>query len=371
MTVGIMLLVIKSNFEKDYLINHQINPFKSVIFKSPNFIIQYFKYPISNKTLESKHTIKLKKQSDLLTKLIIMVNLPKLPENYSYINKLGHHLINEYEIEINGKIIDKRNGEWLEIKSQMENNILYKKMINDDDNFFFDNNSKTIFIPLDFWFTQNYQSALPIVSLSKSDIHINLKFNNIKDIILSTNEEYPKISLSTFLITEEILLDLTEREYFINKEHQYLINQLQYFTKSINQKNLLIPIDFHSPLKQIFWTFPNYQKIKNNYNQIIYHQKFNYISNHHLTTIIINNMEIIPEFPSSFYHLLIPYLRNQFSNNINTYSFNIDNHGSIDLSKIEKNFLKLSNLSNVNQINLYALNFNIIIIKDGLFLLIK
>ena len=368
-----MLLVIKSKFEKDYLIETSIEKnlyfFKSVIIKSPNFAIQYFKSSISNKTFDQKHTLKLNHQNhgDLLTKLILMIKLPDLPNNYSYINKLGHHLINEYEIEINGKIIDKRNGEWLEIKSQIENNLNYKKMIGDDENYFYDNSNKIIYIPLDFWFTQDYNSALPLISLNKSDININLRFNNIKDIILSTNEEYPNINLTTFLIMEEIFLDLNEREYFIKNEHKYLLNQLQYFSKSINQKNILIPIDFHSPIKQIFWTFPNYQKIKNNFNKIIYHQKFNYLDPNPITTLIINNKEILPELPSSFFNLVIPYLKNQHSNNINTYSFQINNFGSIDLSKIEKNFLKLSNLSNVNQINLFAINYHLITIKDGLF----
>jgi hypothetical protein len=42
----------------------------------------------------------------------------------------------------------------------------------------------------------------------------------------------------------------------------------------------------------------------------------------------------------SFFNLVIPYLKKQHSNNINTYSFQINNFGSIDLSKIEKNFLE-------------------------------
>ena len=66
----------------------------------------------------------LSKTADLLSTCYLFIELPEVPintnsliEKFRWTKKIGFNIINSIELEINGKIIDKLYGDWLNIWS--------------------------------------------------------------------------------------------------------------------------------------------------------------------------------------------------------------------------------------------------------------
>lgn len=171
-----------------YLIgNPQKTFFKSVYNRYTNFaresIRQTFDGDINfGKTITSK----LERHGDLLHRILVEVDLPLIESTngnaISWVNSIGHSIIDEVEVQIGGTTIDKQYGEWLEIwseltldNSQKDN---YNNMISKYDSFTTETGPITVFIPLQFWFCRNIGLSLPLVALQYHDVKINIKFRD-------------------------------------------------------------------------------------------------------------------------------------------------------------------------------------------------
>jgi len=111
--------------------------------------------------------------------------------NFAWIDNLAHYFFTNFEVEIGGHIVESYSADQSYIyqmhhlKEEFMDN--YKKMIcvNDKINIF-DNNTKlgkTLILPLNFWFCKDIGNSIPAVAMSSSSININLKLNNLKNLL--------------------------------------------------------------------------------------------------------------------------------------------------------------------------------------------
>ena len=106
--------------------------------------------------------------------------------------KIGFNIINSIELEINGKIIDKLYGDWLNIWSLLSvsndretEDILIGNLpsLYDSSNGI---NSYNLYVPINF-FNRNKGLAIPVVALHLSDIKIHIDFNCFRKCINSNS----------------------------------------------------------------------------------------------------------------------------------------------------------------------------------------
>ena len=186
---GLMELVAKGAQDIYLTGNPQITFFKTIYKRHTNFSIESIEQTFSgdvNFGLKSK--LELKRSGDLVSQIILELELPKILSNDStvtWINSIGHAIIEEVELEIGGQLIDKHYGEWLEIWSELSVNNSkqdgFKAMVG---NFGVSNGTKgpyTLYIPLQFWFCRNIGLALPLIALQYHDVVINIKFRNFNE----------------------------------------------------------------------------------------------------------------------------------------------------------------------------------------------
>ena len=110
---------------------------------------------------------------------------------------LGNYLVENYELEIGGQIIDNYSADQFHL--YMEHSLTddkkesYYNMIGNVENLYeYDDTKKKnyrIYIPLIFWFNRNCGSALPILAMKYSDIKLNFKFNKLKNLLYFENWE--------------------------------------------------------------------------------------------------------------------------------------------------------------------------------------
>lgn len=201
----------------------------------------------------------------------------------------GFHLIDYIEILINGQVIDKQYGEWLDIWSQLtytqEKYDQLVEMVNTSifttyENTGYDKIAK-LYIPLQFWFNRNPGLALPLIALQYNDVRINVRFNS-KDAVntaTSTTSTVVKIEnfnydtgtytktnfieaiISVVPYVDYYYLDGPERRMFAQTAHEYLIEQVQSIRNVMSSsESLTVELTFNHPLKNIVWVGQ-----KNNY----------------------------------------------------------------------------------------------------------
>jgi hypothetical protein len=206
---GLMQLV-AYGVEDMYLTNNpQITYFKVVYRRHTQFTTEQIPHLFqkTNPTFGESVSCVVSRNADLIGNVHIVVKLPKVRtftdtrSKFAWVRRIGFALIKNVEIEINGRVIDKHYGEWLNLWSELTGEISgshsygFKKMIGDVSDLTDFSSSKDeyiLYIPLYFWFCRSSGNALPLVSLQYSDIKINVEFEELENCYLLGPTHYIK-----------------------------------------------------------------------------------------------------------------------------------------------------------------------------------
>ena len=101
--------------------------------------------------------------------------------------------------------------------------------------------SKSLYIPLPFWFCRNPGLSLPLIALQYHEVKVILEHQLASSISSNATDQE--------LWVDYIYLDTDERRRFAQVSHEYLIEQLQY--NQMNDRNQVI--NFNHPVKELIW----------------------------------------------------------------------------------------------------------------------
>jgi len=123
-----------------------------------------------------------------------------------------------------------------------------------------------LYIPISFWFTDDYAQALPLVGLYQHDVRIDFQFRVKADLIIASdslatytvaNETGGLISDMTLMV-EYVFLENNERNYFARGSHKYMISQVQYLgmnTIKGGNTTASFTVTFNHPTQELIWVF--------------------------------------------------------------------------------------------------------------------
>jgi hypothetical protein len=274
--------------------NPQMTWFKMVYRRYTNFAIEsqpmYFD---GTPDFGKRITCNVPRRGELLGQVILEVTLPAVTlttgEPVSYINSVGHALIQEISIEIGEQEIDRQNGEWMEIWSNYttttDKQTGFYNMIGKVDGY----SPPTLFgplklyIPLRFWFCKNPGMALPLIALQYHPIRINLTLRPLSQLFFSqeltgpgcTSLEVKPASITDLMLWGDyVYLDVDERRRFVSNAHEYLIEQVQYTAPipiAPGATSGSLRLEFNHPIRELFWYIQRDDMTR-------YHEYFNYSS---------------------------------------------------------------------------------------------
>jgi hypothetical protein len=274
--------------------NPQMTWFKMVYRRYTNFAIEsqpmYFD---GTPDFGKRITCKVPSRGDLLSQIILEVTLPALTlttgDSISYVNSIGHALIQEISLEIGEQQIDRQTGEWMEIWSTYTtpydkqtgfNMMIGKTDTNVAPQLF---GPQKLYIPLRFWFCRNPGLALPLIALQYHPIRINLTLRPLNQLFYSSGLSGPlcnTLEVSPVSITDLMLwgdyifLDTEERRRFVSSSHEYLIEQIQYTSAlaiSSGSTSASLRLEFNHPIRELFWFIQRSDMTR-------FHEYFNYSS---------------------------------------------------------------------------------------------
>jgi hypothetical protein len=136
---------------------------------------------------------------DLINVIYLYVNLPSVPKfvlpnsqeldpikKFAWVRNLGFALIKEVSISIDGRLIDRQFGEWMniweELTEKQQRGI--NKMTGNIPELYDYSNGKSsyeLFIPLKFWFCEEVGLSLPLIAMASSEVKINVVFRNLDE----------------------------------------------------------------------------------------------------------------------------------------------------------------------------------------------
>ena len=408
MTGGGGLLQLVARGKQDVFLtgNPQITWFKMVYRRYTNFAIESMPmYFDGTPDFGKRITCLVPRRGDLLGQIILEVTLPALKLSSdqspaSYVNAIGHSLIQEISIEIGEQEIDKQTGEWMEIWSNLttteETRFGFYDMIGKVDGYVPPTlyGPLKLYIPLRFWFCKNPGLHLPLLALQYHPVRINLTLRPLQQLFYSDQlvANCDSTTVNPVSITDMqlwgdyVFLDIEERRRFVANSHEYLIEQVQY-TPSIglNPSITTIPVrvEFNHPIREFIFV------LQKNVMES-YHEWFNYSSlaisesgqrTDLLTSAVLqlDGQDRFQERDAGYFRLVQPWQRHTVIPNedyLYLYSFalrpeELQPTGSMNASRIDNIIWLLTMNQTTNpargncSARVYATNHNVLRVVDG------
>jgi hypothetical protein len=320
-----------------------------------------------------------------------------------YTDSIGHALIEYCDLVIGGQTIERITGEYMEIFSELSvsnsQQDAYYYLVGKSRNQAVDGGNNTgrrvYIVTLPFYFFRNNQLGIPLYSIYRQEVELKFKFRKLREVVLNSNDNKPYILsesveasiLRSGILTEYVYLTDEEKDYIKARPTDYVIEQLQLSRGVIEdtENSKSFRLNFTNPVKELYIVVQNQDTQDNNdwFNFSDGYQPNN--SNSFIETLQLefNGEIMISEDVADYLYLLYAqpmyYHTRVPKRNIYSYSFALrpedpEPTGQVNMSRIINKMLKVTlatvggsySGSDFRNIRIYAKNYNILRIQDGL-----
>lgn len=295
--------------------NPQMTFFKVVYRRYTNFATEFIEVyfdtkPSFDPVQITQMKVKVPRHADLINTIFLVYDLPAIAsstslnytttegtpgpiigQNFKWVPDIGNRVINNVQLTIGGQVIDKLYGQWLSIwndltlpegkkpyyKSMIGNNPLLTRPESFGGNTHINNPCsyctatrtlpaetqkeflylprQRLYIPINFWFTENPGLSLPLIALQSVDVEIQIEFNPLNELYtISSPAPDPTLlaydcilnSSSTTTGNSCGIVD-TDRSDFYNREYYTNIspkNFYENFNYSVTNPDFGTPSNF-------------------------------------------------------------------------------------------------------------------------------
>lgn len=389
MPVGILQIQAKGPNDVYLTENPEIDIFKYNYYRFVNYAAEMISIPLnSNIEFGKKTSVKIEKYGHLLSKLYLRVKLPPLVKNggtyASWCDNVGYALFSDpIELEIGGVIVDKIYPQFLDMWDELSNtkqvgrNLMTLKSDLYTSGKFNAIREVDLLIPLDFWFTRKYNSALPLIAMFSQDVKINFYFRDFGQLVNYDGSEPDSVGvikselLAEYLFVDDIILD----KYVKNKQ-TYIMDQIQFQGEETIPANLTIyntTLKFNKPCKEIILACVD----KSNYDTNNYFNYSNSLDEGSLVesmSFLLDGKKRFDNLPESYYRLIVPDCVHSniplkyiycipFSlrpeDNQPTGLINLDRFTDVTIS------LNMKSVHNICKFYVYGICYNLVTVENG------
>jgi len=317
-------------------------------------------------------TIRLEKKGDLINYMYLIAkdSTGALIPSVNWTN-----VIDKIELLIGGQIVDTQDITWMSnVEAVTGAQNFSQRYLNNGTG---PNNITNGFLPLKFFFCKDWNVSLPLVALQYHDVEIRITWSTTLGSTLNVTGMPTPVAYSTLQYeawTNFVYLDQAEREYFANTPMDLLITQLNRIPiATTNMQELALA----HPIKFLAFSCNNYTSA---YTANVTTQP----SSSYQFKTQINGVDIgdsrsmfqwidVPQY----YHTPYGYSHNNATANVALISYCLDTSklqptGTLNFSRIDTFRIvapagvSLSTLAGGNGRYFYAMNYNVLRIKDGM-----
>jgi hypothetical protein len=337
--------------------NPQITFFKVVYRRHTNFSMESIEQTFNGTAdFGRRVTCQISRNGDLIHRMYLQTTLTEADVGTGA--NVGLTLIKNVELEIGGQRIDKQYGDWMYIWNELSlpsgKTTGYDVMVGAS---FAQNTTRTLYVPLEFWFCRNPGLALPLIALQYHEVKVNLEFNTEASLGAGTFTMG-----TTSLWVDYIFLDTDERRRFAQLSHEYLIEQLQFTGEETvtGGSNNKVKLNFNHPVKELVWVGAAASNT------------FTYLAPG-VAKLQLNGHDRFAERAGTYFTHVQPYQHhtNIPSTEISVYSFALkpEEHqpsGTLNMSRIDSAVLNHTPNASSTVLRVYATNYNVLRVMSGM-----
>ena len=247
--------------------NPQITFFKVVFRRHTNFSMECIRQTISGSLgFGGEGSSTISRNGDLIGQMYLSYSLSNTKNLVSH---FGNAMIKNAEIEIGGQLVDRQDGRWMQIHTDLtEPNpsgnpcgpCPHQKLAGIGVNFGDSDHSTTTktnmiyWVPFKFWFCRNPGLFLPLIALQYHEVKLKIELWD-KGSVTSTGATTAAFVGKPELWVDYIYLDTDERRRFAQVSHEYLIEQVQMKKSNWGVNTSSVKLNFNHPVKELVWTF--------------------------------------------------------------------------------------------------------------------
>ena len=282
---GLLQLVANTGSSSDVYLtgNPQVTYFKTVYRRHTNFAMETFRNIfLGNTTFGGYTTATIERAADLVYKsyVRVVVSGATAPAGaqWAWVQNLGHALLQNVELQIGGQRVDYHTSDsfhfFKELRVTADQARGYDKLIGNVPELTTLNQSHdsyTLYIPLKFFYDRSIGQALPLIGLQFHDVRINVNFESLNNLLVTSGfapgldpGQTLGIKMEASLEVGMVYLDTDERRRFSQLSHELLIDQVQWtgaVGHAFSSANLNKPVNnllsFTNPVKELIWGLHN------------------------------------------------------------------------------------------------------------------
>lgn len=246
--------------------------------------------------------------------------------------------------------------------------------------------SRTLWVPLPFWFTMHSGQALALASLQFHGVMISIEFEALPKCVIVSSDKVRVTNcktgccltandLSAYLETTYIYLDTVERDRFATTHYEVLIVQNQAYVQQTCNSQVRMQLNFNHPILELIWAVRRQcqERANNWFNYSGYDNKDPVLS----AALFLNNQARFGNKAGQWFRLVQPW---QYHTNIPDafvycYSFALHPEdpspsGSCNFSRIDHVDLTLQLQENLGSesvtVIVFGRNWNVLRFREGL-----
>ena len=371
--------------------NPQITFFKVVYRRHTNFSMESIEQTLNGTVGNGNRvTSTVSRNGDLVGRMYFQFNAGAI--NNDATANPGSAAFDSVEVEIGGQRIDRQHGHWMETWAELSEPNNSRKSCTQGVNAANEcvgtpfqtmslmggvlgaatASDVANFVPLQFWFCRNPGLALPLIALQYHEVKIITTFATV------ANGGSDIDSSGISLWADYIYLDTEERRRFAQVSHEYLIEQVQHQSSTAATS---IDLNFNHPVKELIWAGSNVGSANSATASISTPAAITAGSEWKLK---LNGHDRFAARPLTYFTraqvwqhhtgpggMLPTDVHNICNDSIAVYSFALkpEEHqpsGTCNFSRIDNAQLVNSGTANSVNLNIYAVNYNVLRVMSGM-----
>lgn len=235
------------------------------------------------------------------------------------------------------------------------------------------NQKRRIYVPLEFYFQNDYTKALPLISLHLTDVKVNVRLRKSDELVSAGSATVSNARL----VGEYIWLDDSERELFARTQHKFLITQIQRNRHIIaeNEKDFSKQLNFNHPTKELMFLVRDSGKLNEmDFNSV---EKKGDYPGHAMKelSLFLNNNARLQAVDPLYMSVIQPHMHHSAipsDKGIYTYSFALEPEksvptGSLNFSRIENTKVSMKrDVTAASELLVFARSINVVKVFAGI-----
>ena len=368
----------------------EIDVFKYRYFRYVNFASEFARVELNEAAdFGRRVSAVIPHRGHLLTKLFLRLKLPPLTPRggtyASWTDALGHALVEHAELEVNGVVVDRQYGYFMEMANELApagaTGTGTDVMVLRSDSYRAARHNAArpveLLVPLEFWFSRQPNLALPLLCMSASQVRVTVALRAFSSVVHYDGDEPPPVRIAeSELLAEYVYLDDAVTASWRAQPHTYIIRQVQFNGPDAvfaGATSFAAELKFNHAVSELVFAFVDVDSIESN-DLFHFSRRADGAPLLSSASLVLDGQSRTDSLPESFYRLVTARAAHSAVPTKHVYCIpfaarpeHAQPTGSLNFSRFDSAVLQCTMSPGNGECVLYvfATNYNVLVVENG------